>query len=355
MDSIPQSISVRNFDGEFVFVNKRLAGLYGTTPEKLIGQSIRSVIPKENSEEEFVNRDREIIRTGEIKILPDLLFTDSTGNKRIFHITKVPYTLAGNEKAILGIGTEITHQKQAEAERMKMMADIVQRNKDLEQFSYIVSHSLRAPIANILGIADLVKNENLGDDELSFLFNGLTESVIKLDDVVMDLNEITQLSHTISEFKEEVNFSDLLTDVKSGIGNLISTYDVCINADFVEAPSFHIVHKYMHSIFHNLITNSIKNKKTGSAVVCNIRSKKNNNCLELFFKDNGTGLDLTKTGDQVFDLYKRYHLGTAGNKRMGLFMVKAQVEDLGGQISVTSEVNNGTEFKIILPLLDAAA
>ena len=355
MDLIPQSISVRNIAGEFVFVNKRLAELYGTSPEKLVGKSIRSVIPKENNDEEFVNRDREIIHTGEIRIMPELNFTDAKGYKRIFHITKVPYTLAGNEKAILGIGTEITHQKQAEAERMKMMADIVNRNKDLEQFSYIVSHSLRAPVANILGIADLVKNENLSDDELSFLLNGLTESVKKLDDLVMDLNEITQLSHTIGEFKEEVNFSDLLVDVKSGIGNLISTYDVSINADFGEVNSIHSVHKYMHSIFHNLITNSIKYKKKDTALICNILSKRNNDNIELYFKDNGAGLDLSKTGDQLFDLYKRYHLGVAGNKKMGLFMVKAQVEDLGGHISVTSEVSKGTEFKIVLPLLNAVA
>ena len=90
-------------------------------------------------------------------------------------------------------------------------------------------------------------------------------------------------------------------------------------------------------------------------MVCNIRSKRNHDNVELFFKDNGAGLDLSKTGDQVFDLYKRYHLGAAGSKSMGLFMVKTQVEDLGGQISVTSEINKGTEFKIVLPLLDAVA
>ena len=355
MDTIPQSISVRNFDGEFVYVNKRLAGLYGATPEKLIGQSIRSVIPRENNDEEFVTRDREIIRTGQVVILPELHFTDSMGYKRIFHITKVPYTLAGNEKAILGIGTEITDQKQAEAERLKMMTDIVQRNKDLEQFSYIVSHSLRAPVANILGIADLVKTGDLGEDELSFLMEGLNESVKKLDNVVMDLNEITQLSHTISEFKEEVILSVLLADVKGGIGNLLNKYDVHINADFNEVTSVHTVHKYMHSIFHNLITNSIKHKKTGSALVCDIRSKRIDNGIELSFKDNSAGLDLSKTGDQVFDIYKRFHIGGADNKGMGLFMVKTQVEDLGGHISVISEINKGTEFKIVLPILDAVA
>ena len=57
------------------------------------------------------------------------------------------------------------------------------------------------------------------------------------------------------------------------------------------------------------------------------------------------GIDLQKRGDQVFGLYKRFHTNIEG-KGMGLFMVKTQVETLGGKISIQSEVNKGTEFKI---------
>jgi signal transduction histidine kinase len=76
-----------------------------------------------------------------------------------------------------------------------------------------------------------------------------------------------------------------------------------------------------------------------------IKSKKQNQTLTITFKDNGSGIDLTKKGDQVFGLYKRFHKNIEG-KGMGLFMVKTQVETLGGKISITSEVNKGTEFRI---------
>ena len=56
-------------------------------------------------------------------------------------------------------------------------------------------------------------------------------------------------------------------------------------------------------------------------------------------------MDLEKQSDQVFGLYKRFHTHVEG-KGLGLFMVKAQVEKLGGKISVKSEVNKGAEFKI---------
>ncbi len=65
----------------------------------------------------------------------------------------------------------------------------------------------------------------------------------------------------------------------------------------------------------------------------------------LIFKDNGLGIDLTKSGKQVFGLYKRFHTHADG-KGMGLYMVKTQVEMLGGKISIQSEINKGTEFRI---------
>ena len=62
--------------------------------------------------------------------------------------------------------------------------------------------------------------------------------------------------------------------------------------------------------------------------------------------DNGLGIDLKKKGDQIFGLYKRFHSDRAEGKGMGLYMVKTQVETMGGSISIKSEVNKGTEFKI---------
>ena len=101
----------------------------------------------------------------------------------------------------------------------------------------------------------------------------------------------------------------------------------------------------MYSIFYNLISNSIKYRRQHIPSVIAIESRLAKNKMELIFIDNGMGIDLNKNGGTVFGLYKRFHNHIEG-KGMGLFMVKTQVETLGGKISIKSAENKGTEFKI---------
>ncbi|MCW3122691.1 MAG: domain S-box [Flavipsychrobacter sp.] len=250
-----------------------------------------------------------------------------------------------NVKAIVGNFRDITEQKNAEIERAKMMDDIVQRNKNLEQFSYIVSHNLRAPVANILGIAAILNDLELNGTEKILLGQGLTESVKKLDEVVKDLNHILELKGDMNKLKEKVHFSSLVEDITLSINNIIAKNLIDIRCDFSEINEFFTIRSYLYSIFFNLISNSIKYQKPEIAPVIEISSAMRNNNLLIFFKDNGLGIDLKKRGDQVFGMYKRFHTHVEG-KGMGLFMVKTQIESLGGTISISSEVNAGTEFTI---------
>jgi signal transduction histidine kinase len=80
----------------------------------------------------------------------------------------------------------------------------------LEQFTYIVSHNLRAPIANILGSAEAFRTLDLAPDEKEDLMFSLSASTIKLNGVIEDLNHILQTKRNISEKRETVSFSHLI-------------------------------------------------------------------------------------------------------------------------------------------------
>ena len=105
----------------------------------------------------------------------------------------------------------------------------------------------------------------------------------------------------------------------------------------------------MHSIFFNLIFNSIKYRQLDTTPVIKIKSELIEGKIKISFKDNGIGIDLTKYGDKIFGLYKRFHFHVEG-KGIGLFMVKTQIETLGGTIGVESKQGEGTGFIIEFPL-----
>ena len=258
------------------------------------------------------------------------------------------YPVSDTQKKLIGVAilTEnITDRKALESERQKIVEEMLQRNRDLEQFTYIVSHNLRAPVANIIGISDYMQNTEMESDETEEMNNGLRKSVDQLDGVIKDLNNILQLKREISEKKEIVKFSDIINNINVSIVNLIEKEEVTFVLDFTAVEEIETIKSYLHSIFYNLISNSIKYRRQDVKPVIEIKSNFVEDKLEITYKDNGLGIDLEKKGDLVFGLYKRFHTHAEG-KGIGLFMVKTQVETLGGTISIKSEIDKGTEFKI---------
>ncbi len=251
----------------------------------------------------------------------------------------------GNPLYIYGILRDLTNEKKAEIERVKMISDITQRNKDLEQFSYIISHNLRAPVANIIGLTEELKDETHDAEAKLMLSEALSSDVKRLENVIVDLNTILQTKREINELKETVNLTQLVHNIKLSINDLIQKRGVHIKTDFTQIEEIHIIKSYIYSIFYNLISNSIKYRRSDCDAIIEIKSYIIDDKLSLKFTDNGRGIDLESKGDQIFGLYKRFHSDTEG-KGMGLYMVKTQLEALGGKISAVSEVNIGSTFTL---------
>lgn len=256
------------------------------------------------------------------------------------------------DKNVIGLcfaSEDFTLHKLNEIEREKITVDLHQRNNDLEQFAYIVSHNLRAPLANILGISQILKSADISPKEKNEYEQHIFTAVEQLDVIIKDLNKILQVKQNISEKKEKVIFSQLVEELKNLTEKLIKKENAEIRTDFTQADEIDSFETYIYSIFFNLISNSIKFRQPDKNPVIEIKSEKNADKIRLTFKDNGRGIDLEKRGDQIFKLYKRFHPEIEG-KGMGLYMIKTRVEILGGNISVKSIPGIGTEFVIELPL-----
>jgi PAS domain S-box-containing protein len=251
----------------------------------------------------------------------------------------------GNAIRMIGANWDITEIRRKEQEKEKITADLIQRNKNLEQFSYMVSHNLRAPVANILGFAELMSYKNINPDVILESVKGMSNAAQKLDTVIKDINQILQAKTIVSASREDVDFQHLIDDISLSIDNILKNKNVTIRTDFNNIGKMVSVKAYLHSILYNMIINSVKFHKPDVPPDIEIKSFRTTNGVQLTFKDNGIGIDLEKHQGNLFGLYKRFHPHIEG-KGMGLFMIKTQVETLGGKISINSEVNKGVEFTL---------
>lgn len=244
---------------------------------------------------------------------------------------------------------DITERRRAEQEREAMVADLVQYNKNLEQFTFIVSHNLRSPIAHILGISNVLKQQLSPEDrERSQAY--LINSVNQLDTVVNDLNKILDSRNTLGLQREAIDLAAVLEEVKHSIGDTLNEEQVRLDVHLAVSRIF-AFRSYIYSIFLNLITNAIKYRHPERAPVIRISSALKGKNVVLQIADNGLGMDLDQYGDKVFGMYQRFHLEVSG-KGLGLFMVRTHVEAMNGEIKVTSFPDKGTEFLIRLPAFE---
>jgi PAS domain S-box-containing protein len=289
-----------------------------------------------------------VARDGSVEY--ELSFTGPDGRVKWFNVRWL--SVKNRDKQNLGFilaNKDVTETKIADLERERITADLLQHNQDLEQFTYIISHNLRAPVANILGLSGMLKDHDLDLAAKLEVLERISVSTKNIDTVIQDLNQILQAREVVNEQKETVYFNDLLEAIKTTIQNIIISENVQFNVDFEEAASLFTIRSYLYSILYNLTSNSIKYRQPGIAPVISIKSYRLKDKIELYFKDNGKGIDLKKNADQLFGLYKRFDTTMEG-KGMGLFMVKTQVEALGGTIKVKSKLGEGTEFVIQLPV-----
>lgn len=256
-----------------------------------------------------------------------------------------------NNESVQGLVSnfhDVTERKEAEIQREQMTQDLIERNQNLEQYAYIVSHNLRAPVANILGISNLLELGGVTQKDMQSSLTHLFNSARRLDEVIRDLNLILQMQQGIHEKNEVIYFEELVRDVSATAMAMLPEGTCEIQTDFSGYPAITTVKSYLYSIFYNLMSNSIKYKKPDVPCLVKIQSRKFGDRCIVTVSDNGMGIDLESQGSKVFGLYKRFHPDHAEGKGMGLFMTKTQVEALGGRISIKSEVGQGTEFTILM-------
>jgi signal transduction histidine kinase len=223
--------------------------------------------------------------------------------------------------------------------------ELIKHNNELLQFSYTVSHNLRGPVARLLGLTRLFKVTE-GVEERKQLDELVVQSSQELDTVLKDLSLIIDIRNEIYRVREKVYLEEELKRAMAMLGENIRP-DYQFDVNFSGSPYIFGVRPMIQSIFFNLLSNAIKYQSPDRPLKVSVSSRSISSVKTVVeISDNGLGIDLKTQDKNIFKLYKRFHAHIPG-KGLGLYLVKTQVEALGGKIDVQSAPDRGTSFRIV--------
>jgi PAS domain S-box-containing protein len=255
---------------------------------------------------------------------------------------------SGNVTKWVGTATDIDDLKTYEEVLLKNNIELTKTNKDLDNFVYTASHDLKAPIANLEGLLNLLKKKvssKVEEDE-GQLFSLMETSVNRFKNTIKELTEITKINREIREDVQLVFFSEVFEEIKDDLFSVIQEHEADIRTNF-EVADIYFSKKNFRSVIYNLFSNALKYRSPYRKPKIEIRTFKAGNFVCFSIKDNGLGFDISKK-DKVFSMFRRLHSHVEGTG-IGLYMVKRIVENAGGSIEVESKIDEGTEFKVYFP------
>ncbi len=327
-----------------LFVNSAFENMTGYNTDEAIGMSLDILFGKK-SDIQQTEKLKKCIKEYQACSVETICYKKD-GSVFWINFSMIPVTNKDGEHSHwISIQRDVTEIKEKEKEREQLIRELTKNNNDLKQFSYITSHNLRAPLSNLTGLLNLIDDIPIENPELKELIEGFSTSTHLLNETINDLVKVIIIKDNPSIKKEKVHIKEVFENVFNQLNFLISLHKPILKIELEEEYISNINKSYLESIFMNLMTNSIKYRSTTNQLKINISSKVENDDLIIKFKDNGIGIDMERNKTKIFGLYQRFH-NHPDSKGLGLYLVKSQVESMGGTISVESNIGKGTTFTL---------
>ncbi|MBC6607451.1 PAS domain S-box protein [Hymenobacter sp. BT188] len=337
-ESITDALFLVDRDWCLTFVNREVERLLQIDRQQVLGKNLWTLFPDEVGGE-FYHQYHHALAMGQA-----VHFEAYYASLQLWLEVKA----FPSEEGLSVYFSDVTLRHEAQASQEKLAQDLHRQNQDLQQFTYIVSHNLRGPLANAMGLSQLL---TAPDPDQATLLSHLQTSLVQLDVVLQDMNTILTVrdKQDVADVPAPTRLADVLNLVLQEMNEPLQQAGGQIIRDFPEDLHTHGNRAYIYSIFLNLLSNSIRYRSQQRALVVTITGSPHpEGGAQLTFADNGSGFDQEKAGADVFKLYKRFHTSPSG-RGMGLYLVKAHVESMGGTIAVESRVEVGTQFFLFLP------
>lgn len=353
--------------GQIGIFNNAFAKLLGYSREEIKKVNNTSLFATKQSEDEVLKL-HELYRTGQPVRYEKRYIRKDGIHVPIELLAHLVRKENGQPDYYYAFITDITERKQAEARMLaayeeirKLNAELEQRvqertagfeaaNRELEAFSYSVSHDLRSPLQHITGFAELLNKHAAGslDEKSRHYLKVIKDSTARMGALIDDLLSFSRMGRA-DMMKKKVNLDGLvrevLNDFKIEIRERNIEWKICPLPEVSGDPAM------LRLVYFNLISNAVKFTKERGGADIEIGSMPGDNGeICLYVKDDGAGFDM-KYADKLFGLFQRLHRAEEfEGTGLGLANVRRIIHRHGGRTWAEGAVGKGATFYFTLPV-----
>jgi PAS domain S-box-containing protein len=367
LDSLIENLPVMVFIKDahtlrYVRQNRATLDLLGLSKDDVIGKSDRDFLPPEQAD--FIQgKDREVLAAGGLVDIPEQSIHTRLLGTRTLHTMKMPILDEhGRAKFLLGISVDVTERKLAEhairelnAELEANAAQLKATNKELESFSYSVSHDLRAPLRAIDGFALMMEEDykdRLDAEGLRYL-SVIRQNSKRMGALIDDLLAFSRLGRQ-PVAHGEINIDSLVREVVEEVlqAELPGGRDQASAVPQIEVgplPAARGDRGLLRQVWVNLIGNAVKYSSKASQPSIQVSGRRVGAENQYSVRDNGVGFNM-EYAEKLFGVFQRlHHTDEFGGTGVGLAIVHRVVTRHGGRVWAEGKVDHGAVFSFALP------
>jgi PAS domain S-box-containing protein len=353
LEHIPSMIFVKDADElRYLRLNRAGETMLGQERSAVIGRTDHDLFAPEQAVR-FIEQDREVLSSGQmLNIAEDELVTSA--GERILHTRKLAIRDEhGKPRYLLGISEDVTERRRAERKIGELHQTLETRaqqleatNKELESFSYSVSHDLRSPLRAIDGFSRILEEDHTArlDDEGLRLLAVVRSNTQRMAQLIDDLLTFSRLGRQ-AVVSLGVRMSALAREAwdqvcaEEGAPRLI----MGSLPDAIGDPVL------LRQVWTNLLSNAVKYSGTRSEPVVEVSARSEDANVIYCVRDNGVGFDM-RYSDKLFGVFQRLHsMDEFPGTGVGLAIVKRVITRHGGRVWAQSVLNEGAQFYFSLP------